>query len=499
MAAADRAAAASGIPSRDLMDRAGRAVGRIAVQTMGGVYGRRVTVVCGKGNNGGDGFVAAAYLARRGATAGVVLLADPSELKGDALDAYRQMLGSGARPRPYRRARLENELMRSDLVLDAMVGTGSSGGLRGDMAEAAAVINAGPAPVVAVDIPSGVDGETGRVEAEAVRAMRTVTLAALKTGLLLQPGAQHAGDVVVAGIGIPDELMKSSLNLVEAGDLAAVIPPRPVSAHKRNVGKVLVVAGSVSMAGAVALTASGALRTGAGLVRMAVPRVIRPQVGPLVIEALTAGMPDTAKGAFSLEAVPGVVDLASQMQVMALGPGIGKDDETMSFVRQVLARVDRPVVVDADAISAFQDKPEGLRSRPAATILTPHSGELARLLGRTAAEVDADRIATVREAAERTGAVVLLKGNRTLVAGPDGRAVLVNAGGPVLATGGSGDVLTGVIAALTALIEPFSAAWAGALLHGLAGDTLAEWMGDRGVLAGDLLKALPLVIRQATA
>ena len=498
MAAADKAAAGSGIPSVDLMDRAGRAVGRAVVEALGGTYGRRVTVLCGKGNNAGDGFVAAAYLARRGASCNVALLADPFDLKGDALDAFEKMQGAGVRSRRYDGVRFERDLDRSDLIVDAMLGTGFKGSLSGQMAEAVAVMNANPAPVLSIDIPSGVDGETGLVEGEAVQAFRTVTLAALKTGLLLQPGARYAGELVVADIGIPDEMMESSLYLVGAADLPRALPPRPATAHKRSVGKVLVVAGSVSMAGAVVLTATGALRAGAGLVRMAVPECIGGLVGPQVIEALTARMPDTANGAFSFDAVGRVVELAAQMQVVALGPGIGKDTETMNFVTEVLHAVEQPVVLDADAISAFQGHPEALKERKAPTILTPHSGELGRLLGRPPAEIDADRVGAAREAAERTGAVVLLKGARTVVARPGGHAVMVDAGGPVLATGGSGDVLTGVIAALAAGTDAFTAAWAGACLHGLAGDTLAEWMGDRGVVAGDLLKALPLVIHQVS-
>jgi hydroxyethylthiazole kinase-like uncharacterized protein yjeF len=499
MAAADKAAAESGIPTTDLMDRAGRAVGRVAVAMMGGIYGRRVTVVCGKGNNGGDGCVAATYLARRGVVCHVVLLADPADLKGDALDAYRKMLGSGVRAWAYEHDRLERELERSDLAVDAMVGTGFKGALSGPLAEAADLLDLGPAPVLAVDIPSGVNGETGAVEGFAVGADKTVTLAALKTGLLLQPGAQYAGDVLVEDIGIPDELMDCDLHMVGADDLWQAVPERQVTAHKRSVGKVLVVAGSVSMAGAAALTASGALRAGAGLVRMAVPESIRPYVGPLVIEALTAGMPETGKGAFSMAAAPKIAELAEQMQVVALGPGIGKDDETLELVREVLSTVERAVVLDADGITAYQGNPEGLRSRPGPTVLTPHSGELGRLLGCSPNEVDADRISAAREAAERTGAVVLLKGFRTVVAEPGGRAVLVNAGGPILATGGTGDVLTGVVAALAAGTDPFKAAWGGACLHGLAGETLAQWMGSRGAVAGDLLKALPLVIHEAWA
>jgi NAD(P)H-hydrate epimerase len=495
MAAADRAAASSGIPTGDLMDHAGRAVGRLAARTLGGTYGRRVTVLCGKGNNAGDGFVAATYLARRGAACSAVMFADPSGLRGDAKNAFDRM--SGVRVLPYEAGRLNSQLNRSDLVIDALLGTGFKGRLQGPMAQAVAAVNSSGVPVLAVDIPSGVNGETGEVDGEAVRALRTVTLAALKTGLLLQPGAQYAGDVVVAGIGIPDEMMEADLHLAGAGDLAPVMPPRAATVHKRSVGKVLLVAGSISMSGAVVLAATGALRAGAGLVRMAVPRCIGDLVGPQVIEALTARMPDTARGAFSFDALGPVAELAAQMQVMALGPGIGKDAETMNFVTELLAVVDRPVVLDADGIAAFQGHPEGLKERRGPTVLTPHSGELGRLLGRPAAAIDADRIGAAREAARRSGAVVLLKGFHTVVADPGGRTVMVDAGGPVLATAGSGDVLTGIVAALAAVNDAFTAAWAGALVHGLAGDTLAEWMGDRGVVAGDLLKALPLVIHEA--
>lgn len=497
MSAADQAAAGAGIPTQGLMDTAGRAVGAAAIRMMGSVYGRRVTVVCGKGNNGGDGFVAASYLARRGAACNVVLLADPKELKGDALNAYRLMRGTGVRM--CDQSRLAHELDRSDLALDALLGTGFKGELRGPMAQAVAELNDGAAPVLAVDIPSGVDGATGQVAGPAVEAAVTVTLAALKCGLLLQPGAQLAGDVVVVDIGIPDRLMPADLYLAGPDDLWSALPPRPVTAHKRSVGKVLVVGGSASMPGAVVLAASGALRAGAGLVRMAVPESIGPQVAPQVVEALTFSLPQTPEGGFSPEGVEQAVELAGQMQVMAIGPGIGKDRQTMDFVTQVLERVEQPAVLDADGIAAFEGKPEKLADRAGPTVMTPHSGELGRLLGRRPEEVDADRIGAAREASRRSGAVVLLKGARTVVARPDGRAVLVDAGGPVLATAGTGDVLTGVIAALCTHNDPFTAAWAGACLHGMAGETLAEWMGDRGVVAGDLLRALPLVIHEVTS
>lgn len=499
MAAADRAAVRSGISSGQLMAQAGRAAGRAAVRRMGGSYGRRVVVLCGKGNNGGDGFVAARYLAGTGALCTVVLLAEPQSLSGDALEAFEALPeGRGCVVRRYDPEMLEAELARCQLAVDAILGTGFKGTVQGPIRSAVNTMNAMPAPVLAVDIPSGVDGETGRVAGDAVRAAATVTMGALKTGLVLQPGAAYAGTVEVADIGIPETVLQTGTHLAGPTDLAGILPQRPLTAHKRNVGKVLVVAGSRSMPGAAVLAAGGALRAGAGLVRMAIPRCMAPHVGQNVVEALQVGLPETDEGGLSAEAAPVVLELARQMHAVALGPGIGRDQRTMDLVRELVTGVQEPMVLDADGLSAYAGAPEGLRARAGPTVLTPHSGELARLLDAGVAEIDGDRISAAGSAAERTGAVVLLKGNKTVVAHPDGRAVLVDAGGPVLATGGTGDVLTGVIAALVSKLDPFTAAWAGACLHGMAGDMLQEWMGSSGVVAGDLLKALPLAIRQVS-
>lgn len=497
MAAADQAAAASGIPTSGLMERAGRAVGLAAIQMLGGTYGRRVVVLCGKGNNAGDGFIAAGYLARRGARCAVILCGDPAQLNGDALDAYRRLEGSGVRVTRYEPARTQAALERADLLVDALLGTGFSGELRDPISGMVAAANAAGAPVLAVDVPSGVDADSGQVAGEAVRAARTVTLAALKVGLLVPPGSGYAGRVEVADIGIPDRLMPTGLHLAGAADLSTVLAGREVTAHKRSSGKVAVAAGSLGMSGAAVLCAAGALRSGAGLVRILVPGALRAEVAPQVMEALTTGVPGARGDVFGPESTGLVLEQAARMQVLALGPGIGKDSGTMDFVTEVLERAVLPLVLDADGLSALAGSPEALRSRPAPTVLTPHAGELSRLLGCSAGEVDAGRVAAARETAERSGAVVLLKGYRTVVAAPDGRAVMVDAGGPVLATAGTGDVLTGVVAALACRTEPFTAAWAGALLHGLAGDTLAEWMGPQGPVASDLLKVLPLVIGRA--
>lgn len=491
MAAADKATIAAGTPSMELMARAGAACARAAVRMLGGTYGRRIFIVCGKGNNGGDGFVMAEYLGRRGALCTIVLLAAPADLKGDALTSYRRAAKApGCRFRPWSDAELE----RSDLAVDAMLGTGFEGALAGPFADAARALNESRKKVLSIDIPSGVNGESGAVEGVAVKAAVTVTMGALKAGLLLHPGPSYAGRVEVADIGILPEAMKTQLHLTAPLDVPAVLPPRLPTAHKRSVGKVLVVAGSLGMSGAAVLAARAALRTGAGLVRIAVPESIAGQVGPQLKEALTLGLPETG-GKLNLEAVGPVIDLAPEMHALALGPGIGRGEEVAQFVRTVLDTVENPVVLDADGLAAYQGSPEGLKSRPGPTVLTPHSGELGRLLDIESSEVDAERIGSAREAAERSGCIVLLKGFRTVVAAPGGEAVLVDAGGPVLATGGTGDVLTGVIAALLAgNVEPFTAAWAGACLHGAAGEELARRMGERGVLAGDVAEILPLTM-----
>lgn len=493
MAAADRATIAAGTPSMDLMGRAGAACGRAAARMLGGTYGRRVLIACGKGNNGGDGFIMAEYLARRGAHCTVLLLAKPSELRGDALLYYERAARSpGCRIRSG--AEVSGELRRCDMAVDAMLGTGFKGALAGAYAGVVQAFNDSGKPVLAIDIPSGVNGESGAVEGVAVRARATVTMGALKSGLLLQPGAAYAGAVEVADIGILESALNSRLQMTRAHDVSAMLPPRLPTSHKRNVGKVLVVAGSSGMSGAAVLAALGALRSGAGLVRMAVPQSLGGQVGPQVKEALTIGLPEM-EGKLNLQAAGPVIDLAREMDALAVGPGVGRGREVTEFIATVLDAVPNPVVLDADGLNAYQGNPEGLLSRPGPTVLTPHSGELGMLLGIEAAEVDADRIGAAREAAQRSGCVVLLKGFRTVVAAPDGQAVLVDAGGPVLATGGTGDVLTGIIAALLAgKTAPLAAAWVGACVHGAAGEELARRVGDRGVLAGDIAGALPQTI-----
>lgn len=493
MAAADKATIDAGTPSLELMERAGGAVARAAVKMAGGAYGRRFVIVCGKGNNGGDGFVAARKLAWAGAYPVVVLVEDPSSFRADALHNFNRL--RRIRRIGFEPDALRHELDRASVVIDAIFGTGFSGSASGTAAEAIEMVNASGVAVLAVDIPSGVDGATGEVRGPAVSARATITMGALKTGLLLHPGSEHAGEVEVADIGISPELLRSRFRLVERADVATALRPRPPVAHKKSVGTVMVVAGSVGMSGAAALAARGALRAGAGLVTIAAPASVALQLDQSVAEALTLPLPETGRGTIEASAVDAVLARAAEVDAVAIGPGLSTDPETVEFVRKLIAALDKPLVIDADALNAFAGSVNEIAERRAPTILTPHPGEIARLLNVDTAEVGRDRLGSARQAAALSNAVVVLKGYRTIVAGPSGDACLITTGGPALATGGTGDVLTGVTAAfLAAGLGASQAAWCASWVHGRAGDLLARRLSDRGVLAGDLPEALAEVL-----
>jgi len=453
MAEADRRTIAAGTPVQTLMDRAGRAVAWEIRRRLDGVYGRRAVVVCGKGNNGGDGLVTAAVLTGWGVAVDVVELATPPPADTVA-----------------------RALARADVLVDAMYGTGFTGRLEGIAADVAAASAAHL--TVAVDIPSGIDGRTGAADGPAVQATATVTFAAHKPGLLFEPGRAHAGVVRVADIGI--DVGAPALQLLDVDDARDALTrgERPDDTNKWRAG-LLVVGGSGGMTGAPWFVSHAAMRAGAGIVWCGVPA---PSSGD-GSEVITKVLPATDGGA--LAGLGDLLVVVERFRAVAVGPGLGTADATRAAVRELVAKAPVPLVLDADGLNAYADHATDLADRPAPTVLTPHDGEYARLTGDP---VGVDRVDAARRLAERSGCVTLLKGPATVVADPSGRAVINPTGGAELATAGSGDVLTGIIGGFLARGLPaFDAAATAAFVHGRAGDVA----GHTGLIASDLIVALP--------
>jgi len=485
-----------------LMERAGRGIAEALAEEVPDLGRRRVVVLCGKGNNGGDGLVAARHLARLGASPRVVLCARGSDLRGDPATNLRRAIERGV---PVDEAAGEAEwsgvlpaLGRDGILLDALLGTGVRGGLSGFLARVVDDANGSGATVIAVDLPSGIDADTGAATGPAILAHRTFTLCRPKVGLVLEPGASHAGSWRVIDIGIPDEVVaeeRAELSWLDAETARTLLPARPRLAHKGSMGHLLAVAGSRGKTGAAVLLARAALRSGVGLVTVATPRSSLPLVAAGQAEVMTEPLPETRTGAAAAAAAAPVLRLLRTRSALAVGPGLGSEPPTRNFVRALLARRSAPAVIDADGLNAFA---VNARSRAAlsagahALVLTPHPGEAARLLGTTVPAVQADRLGAARRLAAATRAVVVLKGAGTIVADPSGAAAFSATGNPGMATGGTGDALTGVIGALLARgMTAFDAARLGTYVHGDAGDRAADRLGEEGLIAGDLVAELP--------
>jgi NAD(P)H-hydrate epimerase len=490
-----------GVPGEVLMESAGRAVVDALLARFSallhGAPGAEVLVVCGAGNNGGDGFVIARHLHGLGIPVRVALLADLGRLRGDAAANLERLRSVGVSIEGADWA-----APARGVVVDALFGTGLARNVEGALADSIARINASASEavrIVAVDLPSGLASETGQILGAAVQADVTVTISLPKLGLVLEPGRSHAGEILVARIGIVDALPSDhgvegtqGARLWSAEGAARWLPTRPRDGHKGRFGHVLVVAGSEGKTGAAALTALGAGRGGAGLITLACPRSLNDILEVKCTEAMTVALPETEGRAHTLAGLEEILALAAERDVAVIGPGLGQAPETVALVREVVGRIDRPLVLDADALNALANDVSPLRTRRSATILTPHPGEAARLLGRSAAEINRDRVAAARELAERAGAVVLLKGAATVVSDAEGRVYVNPTGGPVLAAGGSGDVLAGLVAALLGQgVAALEAAALSAWLHGAAADRLAARSGPAGMLATELANELP--------
>jgi len=489
-----------GIPALRLMENAGAAVASCVEDWC--IDAASVLVLVGKGNNGGDGLVAARHLRSTGRKVVAWLLFPESELSPEAkvnLESAREagVVLAGANDSPEAPlASLDRALSEVDVVLDGMLGTGAQGAPRGVVGAAIGLLNASDVPVVAIDGPSGVDGDRGAVEGSAVLATHTVALGSLKMGLVLYPGAGHTGDVRVVDIGIPGEATnaaaESNRSWIGSDDVIDWLPARRPDAHKGEVGKVLVLAGSPGMTGAACLAAETALRTGAGYVVLGAPRGLLDLLSAKLTEVVLVPLPESADGTLNAEAVGPALEWAARADAVALGPGISRTRSTLEFVEGFLAaRSEQPMVIDADGLHAVATLADaGPRLSPV-DVVTPHAGEMARLLGVERDVVDADRLASLDTIRDRIPAVTLLKGSPTLVSSPDGSLRVISTGNSGMATAGMGDVLTGVVAAyLAAGLTPVDAASAAAYVHGVAGDRAAGRLGV-GLLARDVRDELP--------
>jgi NAD(P)H-hydrate epimerase len=428
-----------------------------------------------------------------------------AEVKGDAAQALGRWRGKVEEIRDEAdMATVARALGEADLVVDALLGTGLTGPARGLVAQVIERLNnsSGRAgvPVVALDLPSGLGSDGGALLGPTVHATVTATFAGLKRSLLVYPAAELAGRVTVVSIGLPQAEVNRGVStfLLEETDIRPLFPPRPAEAHKGSYGHLLVIAGSVGKTGAAALAGRSALRSGVGLCTVATPASQQPIVAGFSMETMTEPIVETASQSLAVKAREHLLELAMQRDAVALGPGISLDPETQALSRALVAEVPRPMIVDADALSALAGHLDLLEEAPAPRILTPHPGEMARMLGVSIAQVQADRIETVRRFCVQYRVHLALKGARSVLGSPDGRIFVNPTGNPGMATGGSGDVLTGMIGAFLARrFDPLPALQAGCFLHGLAGDIAAADRGEEGLVAGDIIEAIPSALNPA--
>jgi NAD(P)H-hydrate epimerase len=500
MRAIDRATSERfGVPSLTLMENAGAAVADYVLTHYPAAM--RITVFCGKGNNGGDGFVAARRLHEQGKKVQVILLADPGDLRGDAAAMFGKLpfaataVHSGEELKSGRvRASLQ-----ADLYVDAVLGTGFKPPVSGFYADAIAMMNAGQVPVIAVDIPSGADADAMDAQTGTIaRAEAIVTFTAPRPAHVFS--RLTAGPTVVAEIGSPEAAIVSSLqmNVIRAHDIAPLIGLRAVESNKGDYGHVLVVGGSLGKAGAAAMAGMAALRAGAGLSTVATPKSVLGTVAGFHPELMTEPLAETDIGTISSSAQGRIEELAKGKTVVAIGPGISRDLQTADLVRNLVAKIPLPMVVDADGLNAFEGRTSGLNGKGRTRVITPHPGEMARLAGCTIADVQKDRLGVARKFAREHELIVVLKGHRTLVARPDGEVWVNATGNPGMATGGTGDILTGMVAGMIAQHskDAFLAVLAAVHLHGLAGDVMRESVGELSLVATDLLRGLPEAFRR---
>jgi ADP-dependent NAD(P)H-hydrate dehydratase / NAD(P)H-hydrate epimerase len=497
MRALDRWTIEHHTPGAVLMERAGAGAARV-LRAQWSKPGGPVVVCCGKGNNGGDGFVIARHLRRARLGAEVWLVGRREDVRGDAAEMLARWRGAVTTVETAAQAEaLQRRLARAGVVVDALLGTGLNAPVEGTFAAVIDAINATRRPVLAVDIPSGLSADTGHVLGTAVRADVTATFAFPKVGQVLYPGAALCGRLEVVDIGIPPDAFAAARprqRLLEAAEVGCLLPRRARDAHKGTFGHVLVVAGSRGKTGAALLCAEGAARSGAGLTTLAIAGALLPVVEGRVREVMSEPLLDGTEGTAAVGDGAALDRLLAGRAAVTCGPGLGQSESARALVHHIVRHAPVPLVLDADGLNAVAGTAI-LRERPAPTVVTPHPGEMARLMGCSTVEVQADRIATARRFAAEHGVVTVLKGARTVIAAPDGAAAISPTGNPGMASGGMGDVLAGIVGGLLAQgLDAVAAATFGVFAHGAAADAVAARRGEVGLLAGDLVDELPPTI-----
>lgn len=487
-----------GITLRDLMEKAGKSIAEEAIKGL--EKGMKVLVISGKGNNGGDGFVAARYIAEAGYKVEVFCLCSKQDLPSDSRNAFDNipesvtinLLSEGFYDH------LEKSVLNSDLIIDSILGIGLNGQVRGSAEDVISIINESDKKVISVDIPSGVESDTGQIGGQAVMASTTVTFIAPKIGTLIYPGASNTGNLIVSSLDVPQEIIEkmSSILLINREVAAGLLPKRDKDIHKNLCGRILVLAGSTGMTGAAYLTSLGAIRIGAGIVTLGIPTSLNEIMEIKLNEVMTLPLPETINGSLDTEAYERILEVEPSFDVCAIGPGLSLDNSTVKLVQRLISELKIPIILDADGINSVVGKIKILKQREAPLIITPHPGELARLFSISTEEIQQQRLNYAQKAAQDWGLTVILKGARSIIS--DGEKTAINfTGNPGMATAGSGDVLTGFVSGLVAQgIDLFDASMLGTYLHGLAGDIAADFKSELCLLAEDIINHLPDAIHE---
>ncbi len=491
-----------GIPGIVLMENAAQGAAAFFLKVAPDLIDRRITVVAGSGNNAGDGFALARIFHSKGARVNVLCLRAPIKLTGDALTNFRILEKIGVPITVWNEAEdfdaQWDETGKIDAVIDAILGTGLKTEVTGLYKNIIEKINGLNVPVLAVDVPSGLDSTTGMPLGAAIKATATATFGFLKIGHLIEPGAELVGRVEVIDIGIPPGIVQSSgIQRYWLTDelLSSWIEPRPPGTHKGQAGHLCVLSGSIGKTGAATLVCLGAARAGAGLVTLFVPESLNPVLEVKLTETMTLPIAESPQKTPASAALDQILDFMSGKQALALGPGISTNEDTATLVKKLIGNAPCPMVLDADAITAVSEDPGVLRRVKAPIILTPHPGEMARICHCTASEVQRNRVESASRFSREYGVVLVLKGHRTIIAAPDGRLAINRTGNPAMASGGMGDTLTGIIAGLVAQgFEAFRAACLGVYVHGAACDRIFQGVSSRGLLASDMLDEVPVVL-----